>query len=80
VPALFLLLTRCNGLLVVVPAVFALVVLDVAPTMDTSAWAFHLGVIDVVILPSLAAYGFWTAKAGRPLLGAGYFGDVRRAG
>src|SRR5262249_44759842 len=74
-PALLILLLAREGLLPVVIALYAAISLDINFILDPSSWAFRNGLIAVALIVALSAYAFWIAKAGRPLLGAGFLGE-----
>jgi hypothetical protein len=58
------------GLLTALACVFMGYVLAIAPpALDPAAWWSGRGMVVFALLGLLAAYGFWTALAGQPILG-----------
>jgi hypothetical protein len=64
------------GLLAMVAAMFASIVLALAPlTADLSAWYTPQGVGVALVVIGLAVYGFVTAVGAQRVLREGFFGD-----
>jgi hypothetical protein len=62
------------GLLAVVVGAYCWSILAFTPiTYDLGAWYAGSAVVSLALVAGLAGYGFWTAKAGRPLFRAGFF-------